>query len=97
MTLALSSRVAIRSDVLARTVGDETVILDLASGSYFGLNPVGSRIWKLIGATQGGCALDDVRDAMLALYDVAPDALERDLVDLAEALRAQKLIDVVDG
>jgi hypothetical protein len=97
MTLALSSRVAIRSDVLARTVGDETVILDLASGSYFGLNPVGSRIWKLIGATQGGRALDDVRDAMLALYDVAPDALERDLVDLAEALRAQKLIDVVDG
>ena len=30
-------------------VGDETVILDLASGTYFGLDPVGARIWALMG------------------------------------------------
>lgn len=30
-------------------VGEETVILDARSGTYFGLDPVGSRIWNLIG------------------------------------------------
>ena len=98
MTMAISSRVAIRPDVLARSVGEETVILDLSSGTYFGLDPVGARIWKLIGnAKDAGCALDDVRDAMLAEFDVSRDDLERDLVRLAEELRAQKLIEVVDG
>ena len=38
----------IPSTVMTRTIGDETVILDLAGGTYFGLDPVGARIWQLI-------------------------------------------------
>ena len=96
--MAMSSRVTIRPDVLARNVGDETVILDLGSGTYFGLDPVGARIWSLLDNGSGeGRSLNDVRDAMLAEFDVSREVLERDLVRLAESLRAQKLIEVVDG
>ena len=38
----LSDSLSIPSQVMARTVGDETVILDLASGTYFGLDPIGA-------------------------------------------------------
>jgi len=44
----LSDKVTIPAQVMARTVGDETVILDLASGTYYGLDPVGARIWQLM-------------------------------------------------
>ena len=39
-------------------LGDETVILDLASGTYYGLDPVGARIWQLMaeGQTPPKCA-----------------------------------------
>ncbi|MBK9987508.1 MAG: hypothetical protein IPP21_11335 [Betaproteobacteria bacterium] len=40
----LSDKVTIPTQVMARTVGDETVILDLASGTYFGLDPVGAHV-----------------------------------------------------
>ena len=98
VVMAMSSRVTIRPDVLARSIGEETVILDLASGTYFGLDSVGARIWSLINNGKAeGRPLDEVRDAMLAEFDISRDELERDLIRLAESLCAQKLIDVVDG
>lgn len=85
----LSDKPVIPPQVMAREVGDETVILDLASGTYFGLDPVGARIWQLIGE---GKALAEVCDALLDEYDVTREALERDVVELADKLLEQKLI-----
>ncbi len=36
------------ADVVETAVGDETIILQLASGTYFGLDMIGTRIWELI-------------------------------------------------
>jgi len=90
----LGQRLTIRPDVLARNVGDETVILDLASGTYFGLDPVGARVWTLL---QGGRTLGDICDALEGEFDVARLQLETDVVRLAGELRAQQLVDVADG
>ena len=42
-------RIEISEDVLFQEVGGETVLLDLASEQYFGLDAVGTRIWQLLG------------------------------------------------
>jgi hypothetical protein len=76
---------------MARQVGDETVILDLASGTYFGLDPVGARIWQLL--TEGR-TLAEICAVMLAEFEVAREDIERDVLALAEELRAKKLIDL---
>jgi len=85
----LTDKPTIPAQVMARQVGDETVILDLGSGTYFGLDPVGARVWQLIGEAK---TLGDICDTLLDEYDVARDTLERDVLDLAEKLRAQNLI-----
>jgi SpoVK/Ycf46/Vps4 family AAA+-type ATPase len=58
----LSAKVSIPTQVMARTVGDETIILDLASGTYYGLDPVGARMWQLMSE---GNSLNSVCDSML--------------------------------
>jgi hypothetical protein len=75
---------------MTRLVGDETVILDLVSGTYFGLNPVGTRIWQLLAE---GRTLEQVGDAILAEYEVSRDAMESDLAQLLQELRNRKLIE----
>ena len=87
----LSDRVNIPPEVMARTVGDETVILDLASGTYFGLDPVGARMWDLMGE---GMTLAEVCDRMLDEYEVSRDQLEGDTLRLGEELQRQGLIQV---
>ncbi len=88
----LTDRISVPPEVMARTVGDETVILDLASGTYFGLDPVGARIWELLGE---GRTLGEVCDQMLEEYEVTREELERDTLGLAQELSEQGLIAVV--
>ena len=84
-----SDKASIPEHVLARHVGDETVILDLASGTYFGLDAVGARIWQLV---SDGMSLAEIRDVMLAEYDVSLADIERDIAALAANLQSHGLI-----
>jgi hypothetical protein len=87
----LTDTVTIPEQVMARQVGEETVILDLASGTYFGLDSVGARIWQLL--TEGK-TLVEVCATMLAEYEVTREDIERDVLSLAEELRAKLLISI---
>lgn len=87
----LTDKVTIPEQVMARQVGEETVILDLASGTYFGLDPVGARIWQLLGE---GRTLAEVCESMLVEYEVSRDEIERDVNELLAALVDKSLIKV---
>jgi len=89
--MKLTDKAAIPAQVMARQVGKETVILDLVSGTYFGLDPVGARIWQLLAE---GRTLAEVCAAMLAEYEVTREDIERDVLILVEELRAKQLISV---
>ncbi len=65
------------------------MILDLDSGTYFGLDPVGARFSQLMSE---GKTLADVRDAMLEEYEVTPAQLKNDLLELVNELLAKNLV-----
>ena len=85
----LSDKVSIPAQVMARQVGEEVVILDLASGTYFGLDPVGARIWALMGE---GVTLAEICATMLEEYEVEREQLEADVLRLTTELAERGLI-----
>lgn len=85
----MTDTVTIPTNVMARQVGDETVILDLASGTYFGLDPVGARAWQLLSE---GKSLAQVCETMLSEFEVAREELQSDIARLVEELRAKGLV-----
>jgi hypothetical protein len=87
--MKLADKLSIPPEVMTRTVGEETVILDLATGTYFGLDPVGARIWELVGERK---SLGEVCGQMLEEYDVTREELERDTLRLADDLLSRGLI-----
>ncbi len=93
MTLDLASRVVAGPDQVSCDLGGEAAILHLTSSTYYSLDPVGARIWSLLGHPIEVRAL---RDRILAEYEVAPDRLERDLLGLLGQLAAAALIEVRD-
>ena len=82
-SVPIESIFVLSKDAIFRDLNGEAVILDLASGAYFGLNPVGTRIWQLI---ERHGRLQTVLDALRQEYEVGPDELERDLLDLVSRL-----------
>ena len=89
-----SSVVVAAQDQVSSDLAGEAVILNLATGSYYGLDDVGARIWGLL---QQPCSVDVIRDAIVGEYEVEPDRCERDLLALLEELEAAKLIEVRDA
>jgi hypothetical protein len=70
-------------------VGGETVILDLDSGTYFGLNPTGTDMWRAIAA---GGSLSDALAIVERAYEVDPTVLRDDLLRLTEQMLRRRLI-----
>ena len=70
---------------MSRLVGDETVLLDLESGIYFGLDGVGTRNCESIsdGHTLGQTAADIKSEYEVEEYQAQGDVIEfvRDLVE----------------
>ena len=93
MTIRFSQKVTLSQAALSQEVSGETVILDLGSESYFGLNEAGTRIWQLL---QEGKGLQQVFDTMLAEFEVEPEQLERDITALLEELVQAELATVDD-
>lgn len=76
-------------DVVAREVGGEMVLLDLASGTYFGLGAVGSRVWEEL--SKGEVSLSQLADLIEAEFDAPRDMIEQDLSELIGQLVDKQL------
>lgn len=84
------SRLVAPASVVIRTFDDgESVLLNLDSEQYYGLNTVGSRMWELL-TTSPTVAV--AYDALLEEYAVEPEILRRDLETLVADLIAQGLV-----
>lgn len=76
-------------NVVFRDLAGESVLLNLDSGTYFGLDAVGTRVWNLI-AEQGSASL--AIETLLAEYDVEAPRLEKDVTALIDRLLAKRLL-----
>jgi hypothetical protein len=88
MPIMLDSIVAASDDAVFRELDGESVLLNLETGMYYGLDAVGTRVWQL--AADGG-SLRAIRERLVEEYDGDPPAIERDLLELAGALVAKGL------
>ena len=74
---------------MSRVVGDETVLLDLESGMYFGLDGVGKRIWESIG---DGLTLGETVAAVVSEYEVDEGQAQADVIEFARDLVERGLL-----
>jgi hypothetical protein len=94
MNTSFSMRVAAAPDVMFRTVGDESVLLHLKSETYLGLDPVGTRMWTLLTASE---SIQTAYETLLAEYEVDGQQLRRDLQDFLDRLLDNDLVQVNAG
>ncbi len=85
----LNQSITLSPDVISQEVSGETVLLDLESENYFGLDEVGTRIWQLIQETG---SLRDVYDTLLAEYEVSEEQLRSDLENLVSEIEKLGLV-----
>jgi hypothetical protein len=85
---SLSDSVKIDDQVVFRELEGEMVLLNLETGIYFGLDPIGTRIWTLLREHE---SLQQVFEVLLQEYDVPEAVLKADLLRLAREFSSHGL------
>jgi hypothetical protein len=87
--MSTEGSITVPKHVLSESLNDETVILDMDAGTYFGLSPVATRFWNLLNT---GLSLEEIQSKLTDEFDVDGAVLRADLDSLLADLAAKKLI-----
>jgi hypothetical protein len=90
-TISKTSTVSAAPGQVSSTVEGEAVILNVQTGVYYGLNPVGAWVWDELQAPKTVAAL---LEGLVAEFDVEEARGESDLIALLEDLAGASLVEV---
>jgi hypothetical protein len=90
-SLRTSSIVVVAKEQVSCPLGEESAILNLKNSVYYGLDPIGARVWTLL---QQPRSVGELRDTLLSEYEVEAGRCEQDLLSLLETMRSEGLIEV---
>lgn len=91
MSISFSDRVKIPDDVLISKLQEESVILNLDSERYYGLDDVGTRFLSVLTTSE---SIEAAYETLVKEYDVDGELLRNDLAELVEKLAAQGIIQI---
>ena len=91
MSVSFSNKVIVPSDVLLNTIDGESVILNLVTESYFGLDESATRMWSALTTSD---SIQRAYETLLTEYEVEADVLRRDLSNLIEKLLEKGLVKI---
>jgi Coenzyme PQQ synthesis protein D (PqqD) len=89
----LAARVRLPQHIVHRDFVAETVVLNLRTGKYHGLNPTAGR---MLGALEQAPSVGSVIPDLAHEYGQEQAQIERDLIDLCAGLLERGLIEIVD-
>ena len=72
-----------------QTVGEEAILIDLNSGSYYSLNDTGTMFWELI---DGRRTIADCAAEIAGQYEVESEVVAADLLELAAEFKDEGLV-----
>ena len=94
MQITLGMKASVPADVLIQELQGESVLLNVGTGRYFGLDEIGTCMWAALTTTD---SLQAAFDTLLAEYEVDGQRLEGDLRNLVEKLVDHGLMEIHGG
>jgi hypothetical protein len=87
--IVFTDRVVVPAHVMVRYLDNESVFLNLDTELYFGLDQTGTRMWQVITSFPN---IEAAYQQLLSEFEVEPETLRSDLVDLLEKLLENNLL-----
>jgi hypothetical protein len=94
LSISFRAHVSVPSQVLLQRVGEESVLLDLQTEVYFGLDSVGTRMWEALTRAE---TVEAAYQELLATYQVDAQRLRKDMENLIDRLTGNGLLETKDA
>ena len=89
--LQLDTIIVRNSELLDSEIDGEIVMMDIESGKYFGMNKIGSKIWKMI---ENPIKIETVCKHLLSVCKIDKATCENEVLSYLNHLHTEKLIQI---
>jgi hypothetical protein len=93
MPISFQAQISVPKQVLVRTFQNESVLLNLDSECYHGLDDVGTRMWQALSQSVN---IQAAYESLLPEYEVDGATLQKDLETFIENMVERGLLEVID-
>lgn len=90
-TMDMNVMVARNREIVFSRIEDETVMMSIETGHYYGVSQVGQHIWEML---ESPCRMSDICRALVEKFDVTPDQCEREVFAFVEEMHDNGLVAV---
>ena len=92
--VSLDSGVVMKDDLPTVDLDGEVGMMHVENGKYYGMDPVGSRVWELIEKPR---TVREVVSLLLKEYDVDENTCQEHVLDFINDLIKEDLISIIDS
>ncbi len=89
--ITIDSTIVVADDVVSCDLDGEAAILNIKDGIYYGLDPIGAKIWNLI---QKPNTINRIIQVIIEEYDVKTEECQIDIFELIEQLLDNGLVKI---
>lgn len=89
LQLDLQTTVARNGDIIFSDMGEETVMMSIEKGEYYGLDAIGRRVWELLETTQ---TVSSLCSRLCEEFEVTQEQCSRDVLTFLQTLAEKDLI-----
>jgi RNA polymerase-interacting CarD/CdnL/TRCF family regulator len=77
------------SEIIDGALDDNLVMMHIGKGKYFGLNPVGKRIWEILEQPK---RFEEITDILQAEFEVTPEQCKTDVQEFLDKMEKTDII-----
>jgi hypothetical protein len=88
----MDSRIVRSSDIVFNEMDGETIMMSIENGEYYGINSIGSRIWKLLETPR---TVSDLCETLQPDFDVTPEQCARDVLFFLNRMAEKEVIRII--
>ena len=91
MNILLTTRAKLSRniEIITNEIDDEILMMSIEDGKYYGLNPVGSEIWKLIEEPK---TIEEIIPALMDIFDIVEESCRKESLDFIESMIKNNII-----
>ena len=90
--IKMDSKIVRENNIVFNEMDGETIMMSIESGEYYGINSIGSRIWKLLETPK---AASEICDAVLPDYDVTREQCAKDVLLFLNKMAEKGVVKIV--
>ena len=87
--LALDQILERNPDLIHANIDDETMLMSLTNGEYYGMNKVGSAIWELL---ENSISVAELIEKLSTMYEISVQQCEQDITPFLSNLQDKDII-----